>query len=389
LAKPRTKQNIQQLGPKRYKVTVNIAASQSPDGKRHRRVAYVTGGKREAEDKRDELRTLARAGSLTPRVKGTLVAYLSAYVENRRRSKRKPVAARTAARWQTIIRQQVEPHLGDLDLRQLKPPVLRKLYDDLEDGGLSGTTCQKVHAFLRQALNQAVRDGDLARNPVLQVDSPSLDTPEVDALDEAQLKDLLAKLRKAESPVYLATLFLAHTAVRRGELLATRWQDIADGWLTVGNAVDESKGEVRLKPTKTGRTRYVKLTPELDAALAAHKPVQDALADTYRDRWQDNDLVFPAEDEHRGKPAGRIWRPSSFSRVFRAETRAVGFEIGSKTLRHTHATILRRAGIPADEVADRLGHSSPRMIESTYGHVLPDRKDRMAGVFESALAEAE
>lgn len=40
-------------------------------------------------------------------------------------------------------------------------------------------------------------------------------------------------------------------------------------------------------------------------------------------------------------------------------------------LRHTHATLLLKAGVPVHVVAQRLGHSPPALTLSIYSHVLP------------------
>lgn len=90
-----TGQNLSELAPGRWKVSVNLPAGQNPDGKRHHRVAYVDDGKRAAEAKRRELLTARDQGKLKPRTAGTVVEYLERWLAE----KRPTVAARTASRW--------------------------------------------------------------------------------------------------------------------------------------------------------------------------------------------------------------------------------------------------------------------------------------------------
>jgi len=40
-------------------------------------------------------------------------------------------------------------------------------------------------------------------------------------------------------------------------------------------------------------------------------------------------------------------------------------------LRHTHATILLKAGVPAKVVSERLGHANVAFTMSVYQHILP------------------
>src|SRR5207249_10175829 len=40
-------------------------------------------------------------------------------------------------------------------------------------------------------------------------------------------------------------------------------------------------------------------------------------------------------------------------------------------LRHTHATLLLKAGVPLKVLSERLGHSTPAFTMTVYQHVLP------------------
>jgi Phage integrase family len=57
-------------------------------------------------------------------------------------------------------------------------------------------------------------------------------------------------------------------------------------------------------------------------------------------------------------------------------------------LRHTHATLLLKAGVPVHVVAQRLGHASPALTLSIYSHVLPRQQAAAAAAF-AELVEAK
>ena len=166
-----------------------------------------------------------------------------------------------------------------------------------------------------------------------------------------------------------------------------KWSDVdlAERSLVVRAAVEESGPDVTLRAPKTGHSRVVRLTGRATAALEAHRRQQAQTRLSLANRWADEGLVFPATDDHRGKLAGRIWRPSSFSRVFREKTRAAGFTIGMHTLRHTHATAMLRAGVDPRVVADRLGHSTTRLTTDTYQHVLADHQHEAVDAYERRM----
>jgi integrase len=55
-------------------------------------------------------------------------------------------------------------------------------------------------------------------------------------------------------------------------------------------------------------------------------------------------------------------------------------------LRHTHATLLLKAGVPLKVVSERLGHSSPAFTMAVYQHVLPGMQRDAADVFARLVA---
>ena len=55
-------------------------------------------------------------------------------------------------------------------------------------------------------------------------------------------------------------------------------------------------------------------------------------------------------------------------------------------LRHTHATLLLKAGVPPHVVSQRLGHASPALTLSIYSHVLPRQQAAAAAAFARLVA---
>ena len=54
-------------------------------------------------------------------------------------------------------------------------------------------------------------------------------------------------------------------------------------------------------------------------------------------------------------------------------------------LRHTHATLLLKAGVPIKVVSERLGHSTPGFTMATYQHVIPGMQQEAARTFAEIL----
>ncbi len=54
-------------------------------------------------------------------------------------------------------------------------------------------------------------------------------------------------------------------------------------------------------------------------------------------------------------------------------------------LRHSHATLLLKAGIHPKIVSERLGHANIGITLDTYSHVLPGLQERAAKRFDEML----
>jgi hypothetical protein len=54
-------------------------------------------------------------------------------------------------------------------------------------------------------------------------------------------------------------------------------------------------------------------------------------------------------------------------------------------LRHVHATLLLKAGVPVHVVAARLGHADPAITLRVYAHLLRDQAVEVAQIFAAVV----
>ncbi len=108
--------------------------------------------------------------------------------------------------------------------------------------------------------------------------------------------------------------------------------------------------------------------------LRAHRSRQEEQQKEWGSVYKDSDLVFRRED---GSPV----HADSFTQAFDAEVRRSGLpRIRLHDLRHTHATIALRAGIPVKVISERLGHENPAFTMKQYAHVLPGMQAEVAAL---------
>ena len=79
------------------------------------------------------------------------------------------------------------------------------------------------------------------------------------------------------------------------------------------------------------------------------------------------------------RPDGSPTHPQVLSDMFNKLVARSGLpRIRLHDLRHTHATLLLKAGIPIKVVSERLGHSTPGFTMATYQHILPGMQQEAA-----------
>ena len=84
---------------------------------------------------------------------------------------------------------------------------------------------------------------------------------------------------------------------------------------------------------------------------------------------------------------GQPIHPHAISQAFERIARRAGVPvIRLHDLRHTHGTLLIKAGVPVKVVSERLGHATPAFTIDTYQHVLPGMQADAAHVFEQLIA---
>ncbi|MGH2731521.1 MAG: tyrosine-type recombinase/integrase [Actinomycetota bacterium] len=87
---------------------------------------------------------------------------------------------------------------------------------------------------------------------------------------------------------------------------------------------------------------------------------------------------------------GRPIHPDVLYRQLKAEVERLGLPwIGVKGLRHTWATVARRAArLPLDVIQDQLRHSSVRVTKDVYVHLVPGARREATEAVAQALREA-
>ncbi len=248
----------------------------------------------------------------------------------------------------------VLPHLGQHRLVDLNPQVIARWQADLKRAGFGDPSILKAARTLHTALERAVEWRRISANPCRAVRKPGQRRSRpVRPLAPTTVEQLRGVMRPRDATLVSV---LAYAGLRPGEALALTWGDVRDRTILVAR----SAGEGGVRPTKTGRSRTVRLLAPLRQDLGAFRLAQGRPGET--------GVIFP---DRYGQP----WTPGRWTgwwNTWRAAIDKVGLEgVRPYDLRHSFVSLLISEGQSILEVARQAGHS-PTMALEVYGHLFDE-----------------
>ena len=220
--------------------------------------------------------------------KMTVGDYLLDWVE----SHKSLVKHSTYRSYKSCIKNQINPRIGKLIAANLTTKAIENLYSDLVANQIGGGTLNLVHRTLSCAFGDAVRLGDLPRNPVLNARKPNLKSVPTKSIPPEHWKKIYLEAMKnpyTHTRIEIGLMI----GLRPGEVLGLKWEDInyESKTLTIERQVQRgASGSLEFQSVKQGQIRTVPLTTAQINILLSHKRYQ-ALN---KAKWTiDENLVFP------------------------------------------------------------------------------------------------
>jgi integrase len=350
----------------RYSVVVDVG--RGSDGRRIRRWHSGFKSKTAAKRAATRLQNALDTGSYVEPSRVTLGDYLTREWLPGLEHELRPS---TVSLYRTNIRAYVVAELGHVALARLTRDDLKKFYAKMRTsgrrrgGGLSERSVRILH--------DAVESGYVVRNVAGIGKPPRAKTREAPCWTPAQLATFLGSTD--DDRLSALWTLVAHTGLRRGEVLGLRWSDIDldRSGLTIRQTLIVVDGKPTFSEPKTDAGRRVlALDAGTVAALRSHRARQNGERLEWGPAWHDSGLSFVAEDGHPIKP-DRLSKMFT-ARVKRADLPTLTFH----SLRHSNLTMLLREGVPLPVVAQRAGHSSANVTSAIYSHVVPGDDERAA-----------
>lgn len=351
----------------------------------HKRKYFYGETRKEVQDKLNLALYEKKQGMLATGPQQTLKVFLEKWIEQVCKLTKKP---NTYSTYRYMLHAHIIPSLGYIKLQKLTVEHLQEFFAK-EQEHLKPATLGKIRDALKSALDDAVKQGLVARNVAALLSLPHKERYEGLVLTEEQARKLLDVARDSHLDVLL--LVALTTGMREGELLALRWSDVDFdvGMLQVRRSVAyvNGVGFVETDPkTKAGR-RKVMLPDVVVKALKAHqeRPAEKRLK--AGEKWRELGLVFPTVQNNSKTPGGFL-RANSLLASFKLLLKRADLpDVRFHDLRHSVATILFAAGIDLKVISELLGHSSIAVTSDIYARLLPDKQrdavNKMGNLFGS------
>ena len=268
--------------------------------------------KAEAEDWIAEQRRARELGENTyaTNPKMTVGEFMTGWVEN----KYSDDQSNTRRFYRNAIKSHITPALGNIKASSLTTKSIEFLLRDMAARQLGAGTIKGVKASLSAAFNDAVRLGDLTRNPMKNVKMPDIQSKPTKPLPRKDWEKIY--LEATKDPYMHARIEVAGMlALRPGEVLGLKWADLnaQECTLCVARQVQRIKGKgLVFKAVKQKKERTLLISDTTIQILLTHRRYQ-ALQ---KAAWtEDMDLMFP---NSLGKPQDEKADRNEFKRLLRA-----------------------------------------------------------------------
>ena len=285
--------------------------------------------------------------------------------------------------YQRNIENYIKKYIGNIPLSSLSTTDVQKFYNKIKKQGrinahrvhgyaLSDNSVRDVHMVLHQALDVAVKERLIVRNPTYGTTIPKKIQTEKQILCDNQLEIFTNAIK--DEPYWYDFFYLEiMTGLRRGEICGLKWNDInfTNSTLHVRRSISNKQGGgVLIGDTKTDAgTRKIVLSPSVIAMLKEKQS-------TAVSEW-----IFPRP----ANPMLPLSPNSAYTKLKIILKKADLPMIRFHDLRHTFATHAMKGGVDAKTLANILGHTDASFTLDTYTHVTGDMQKNASAVVNTMM----
>jgi integrase len=365
----------------------SITIGRDPATGKLKRVCFYGKTRQQAADQRSHALSDLQRGTFVAPHKLTVGQWLETWLREYKRPKVRPL---TFDNYERIVRCHLIPALGHLPLKELRPEHVQRAYNEQHQAGLSVGSIRVIHAVLRSALKQAMKHQLVLRNVTEAVTPSTARSRTMQPLSLQEVGHFLSVI--ADHRLFPPILLGLGTGLRRGELLALRWQDVdlQRGLIHVrqtlarvrvhGPSEDGKKTRLVFQEPKTNQSRRtIPIPADIVEELHRHKARQAQERLLLGEAYDDHGLIFCTA-------LGSPLEPVDFYRRFVRLLQQAGLPARRfHDARHTFATLMLELGESPKTVQTMLGHTTIATTLDIYSHVSLELEQRAAANLNAAL----
>ena len=276
--------------------------------------------------------------------------------------------------YENRIYNHIIPEIGKIPLNKLSQNDLQQFYARLKKGGrrrltefygegLSDRMVRSCHTTCHTALEKAVSEGLITRNPSIGCKLPPKKSREMQVLTQDEVRRFLTQAK--EEGYYEIFLLELTTGMRRGEILGLQWKDVNlhTGELHIRRQVVKKGAKTLIsKPKTKSSIRTLMLPIDMVEILAEHKKTATC-------EW-----VFPSPVKE-GEPRNPASIYGKFQKILeRSHCKKIRFH----DLRHTFATMALENGMDIKTLSAMIGHISSETTLNIYSHITDTMQQQAA-----------
>lgn len=263
----------------------------------------------------------------------------------------------------------VLPDIGAERLSELTRPDLQDVVDRMLGEGRDPSTIRNTLMPLRGIYRRALARGEVAVNPTTGLELPAVRGTRDRVVSAHEAALIVAAVPEQDRALWATALY---AGLRRGELMALRWEDAStgSGIIRVERSWDVQEGPV--SPKSSAGIRNVPIAATLRSHLLAHR----------LRTGRSEGLVF-------GRSATTPFDPAAVQARADKAFRAHGLErVTLHECRHGFASLMIAAQVNAKALSTYMGHASINITYDRYGHLMPGNEEEAAALLNAYLAGA-
>lgn len=360
--------------------------SKLPSGKIRYQV-YIDGKRksftgRNESDCRNQYKKFLRNRDVLPLDTNiTLRAWMHQYLETYRKGTMKDTSYHTLE----LLRDKIPDALAGKKLCDVRPAELQQFVNDYAAGGASESYTQKMCSMIRSAMEEAVENDLVAKNPARKLKTPHKQEKPRRGYTADEARKIIQYAReyvpstnngkdyRAGKQIAAAVCALLITGMRRGELLGLMYHDL-----------DREAGTIHIRRAVSvdlSGVPYVEEGKAKTEGSIREVPAPAWLIDMIN--GIDKRGMYPF-----GTSVGTLMSPRNFNRAYKSFMEKIDVPyLSVHCCRHTCATLLQSAGADIRVVQLMLGHTQ---ITTTarYTHPSMDALQDASNAYLEIIAHA-